>query len=410
MSVFFNTVSAANRVVPSTIQLVKTTLMQDHSYSWWINRRNVYHNGVNYFTTIGADKHAYVNKYDGNTLESIQVKTFTIRDEHNAPALLMRDNDILVVSHPRSNTDFRVRTLSYDFQTLGSEILINSDAGFSAANYAQVFQNSAGRIFIFCREDANYWAVTYSDDGGLSWSAHQLFTYRLGEKLYMNGVQDGDSIIFGGYSHPNIGATNFLWSLKFDTITGDVSESGTNIGNLYSGWSYKNTNAFTKIFEPTLGKMRFLDIAFSADKSKIYALCLDIEDDNSNGKYYLVKWDYNTNANITKTYIVDSGIDTYTTYFGGAYFVTSYDEEWNNQIYLCRENNGYWYTEKWSYNGTSLTKTQDIDSLEATAAGLSLTRPEPPIGSTAGGLKVIYQKGDYNESYTEWDNELIGVK
>lgn len=398
--------------VPVT-PLTKFTLLADHSYSWWVKPRNVYKHNTNYFTSIAQSSgSAIISMYKNGVTTSKVVRTFGTKDEHNAPSILIRATDIIVVSHPRNSTDFVVKRYDLDLNELADLGNLNTGAGFTEANYSQLFQVGS-RIFMFCREAQYSWGMSYSDDDGVTWSAHKLIFYRsdVSQKFYMQGIQDGDTILFAGYSHPNQGSSNYLWSAEFNATTGDITQVGNLVGNVYDvGWVKAAINTYTKLFQPTLGKMRFLDIAFSSDKNTLYAVVVDFATDNTNGKYYMVKWNRADQTAISKTYICDTGIDSYESYFGGVYFVQGLDDVWNNTVYLARENSGIWYVEEWVYNGTILSKVREIDSLAAGAAGLSLNRPEPPLGSVDGGLKLIYQKGDYNESFTFWDNELIGVK
>ncbi|MEX2403701.1 MAG: hypothetical protein WD625_06175, partial [Balneolales bacterium] len=162
------------------------------------------------------------------------------------------------------------------------------------------------------------------------------------------------------------------------------------------------------LFTPDSGKqMRFLDISFSDNGSTINVLFSHFLNDETNGDYILKKYNRSDLTSIEYP-IINHGYDTYMTYFGGAYFVKNDQGDWNNTIFLARNESDIWTVEEWLFNG-SFSKVREIDSLPAGSEGLSLTRPEPPINSEQGGLRIIYQKGDYDESYTTWTNEIIGI-
>ncbi|MGB5941243.1 MAG: hypothetical protein WBG71_00010 [Leeuwenhoekiella sp.] len=396
------------------------TLLADHSYSHWMEPRIVYKDGYNYFTTIGPDGYGWFHKYDGKILDSIYVGTFGSKDEHNCPSFLLRESDIFLVLPARNGNNMRVCTVDYDLTTVSSKINIGAAmTGLHAANYANIFEHN-GRTFIFCRQDTNNWALIWSDDG-LTFSQHKLLfnaPYDSGRQMYTSSVQDGEMIYIQGYLHPTAPAT-FLWSCAFNTTTGDISESGTSLGDVYdAGWTVKSVELFTKLLQPELTGIRFLDAAFSLDKTKIHALAVDFQADYEDGTYYLVTWDKGANTNISKTAIVASGKDTFISYFGCAYFAQTIDQRWNGDIFLAREAAGTWYVEKHQYNGTTFSLLKTIDTLAEGVDGLSLTRPEPPKGSVievegewvTQGLEVVYQKGDYFENYIDWSVELIGVQ
>lgn len=402
-------------------------LLNDHSYSWWVRRRNVYYNGVNYFTTINMNTgSAFIHRYDGVNLISVEVNDNFPGgvDEHNAPSFLLRQNDILVFSHPRngSGNAFITRTISYDFQTLSAPVNINANNNLgSRINYSQIFQNSNGRMFLFFRDAGKYWAISWSDDNGVTWSNKTRIIYAPESWLaYMHVIQDGDKLYMGGYKHPLSNNNNRLYALEFNTITGDFLERNVNKGNIYSNWNNLDVDEnLTALYVPLNGRMRFLDIAFSKDKTTIYALIADFTISNENGMYKLLSWNRKDSNNFKIKDIAATGKDGFRTYFGGAYFVQDLDDTWaNDTIYLSREENSTWYVEEWQYDckTNTLLKANLIDTLPETNDYLSLMRPEPPIGSNNGGLKIIYQKGDYTPDpssegvFTFFDGKIIGIK
>jgi hypothetical protein len=412
--------SVKSKLTGTLYSLVSSGL--NNSYSWWVRPRSFYKSGSNYFTSIQqGDGDAYIHKYDGTTTTSVNTRIFSgagSRDEHNAPSILDVGDGILCVSHPRNSSVFSVKKYDYNLSLLNDYGDLNSGAGFSQANYSQLYK-FGNRILMFCREDLTDWAVTWSDDGGATWTAHKkILTSLSSSKLYMLGMKNDDKVTFGIYLHPDSTTSNKFKSIELDGVTGDITEAGVSKGNLYdAGFASIDFDSLTTVFQPlNTGGMRLLDI--SASNGVLNVLYSDFQTDKEEGQYKFKKINIADLSITTSTTICNHGRDVYSTYFGGAYFKQTDNGVWSNTIFLAREESGIWYVEEYNFNGSTFSKTMDIDSLNATNDYLSLTRPEPPFNSNLGGIKCIYQKGDYTTdtgdtqdveegSFNSWDIDLI---
>ncbi|TPE44940.1 hypothetical protein [Pontibacter mangrovi] len=402
------------------------SVLADNSYSWWCKPLATYDpvTGDSYFTSIGSEStgkgpHMLHRLQPNGTITSAQLHGTEGRDEHNTAGLLILDDAVLVAYTGHNIDNMWVRRVSKDLSDIGAEQDINAN-GFDNNSYAQLYRSPSGRILLFTRKNLYRWAVAWSDDNGVTWSSAVDFlaknTTTIPDKLYMTGQMDASGMIrFAVYHHPT-GALdlNEIYLVEIDSVTGTVTDAGTSLGNLYSGWTAKTVHTRTVVLRPyTGGSFRLLDI--TTDSTYTYLLVADFVNAESgsdyvSGNYRHIKVNRSTNAVVSDTIICPHGTDVYSSYFGGVYYVQSDKGEWNNQITVAREESGTWYVEFWRWSGTAFEKTHTLDTLQTGATGLSLTRPQPFLnGHLANAPLCMYQKGDYDEGYTSWDNEIILV-
>jgi hypothetical protein len=403
-------------------------LLDNHSYSWWVKPISIFDETTNrnYFTTVGGGTSGIGNQnihYLSNTtsrITSMLLNSEYTRDEHNTSAFLIREGHILCAYTGHNSSTFWIHKVTKNLASTISKVDIHGDVGFSSPSYAQLYEfeleGGVKRVILFTRNTASTWAYTYSDDDGDTWVSAKTFISGDpgGGLFYIAGQKKGNTIKFFATRHPD-NTANRLYIFEINGITGDVSTLGSFLGNIYdSGYSNFNRNDMTAIIVPPSGESwRVLDIT---SEGGFTFLLLGYFDDTSSqaalhdGDYILYKINESDGSIDEQINIVAHGKDTYSTYLGGAYFVQTFDGAWNGEIYLAREELGIWYVEKYNYASGVVSFLEEIENMDETTDELSLTRPQPPLDSTLGGLKVIYQKGDYNNSFTSWVNKLIGIK
>jgi hypothetical protein len=394
---------------------VRVSLLSNNSYSWWCKPISTYDtaNAGNYFTTIGPNGEHFLHFFNGATTASLILHTGLAKDEHNTAAFLVQSDHILCAWTGHNTDDFWVQKIKKDLSgSISSKLNIGATSTLTTASYTQLVE-AGGKLFLFCRSQLYHWRICYSEDGGTSWSVSKRLFSKTGSGpyLYLLHQKIGpDTIQLGLAYHPNQSAegANRFCRFELNGSSGELSSGGVVKGNVFdSGYTAIAVQNEPPVFTAGSGKrFRFLDMtATSAYTCILLAEYTTMEE----GDYLFLKIDNSTNQVTQQVAVVAHGKDTFTSYFGGAYFVQSQTGVWNNVIYLCREAAGIWYAEKWGYNGASFSLSETIETMPATTAGLSLTRPQPPQNAATGGLRAMYQKGDYNESYTSWTNELIGI-
>jgi hypothetical protein len=387
------------------------TLAVNNSYSWWCKPISVYSGGVNYFATIGpnGEQRLFRRAADGGLI-NVVLHSGMAKDEHNTAGFLVRENEILTASPPHNAQEMWIKKVSKtDLSQITAEVNI-ADSGMNGASYAQLYEVGS-RILLFCRQNFTSWVVKISQDGGTTWASSIVFctknpTIVSPNHLYIGGQQLADGkILLPIIHHPTSGQNNRIHLVVLDGITGAVTENGVSLGNLYSGWTPFSVHDRIAVYTPPNGRsVRLLDT--SSKGGVTYLLIADyLTADYHQGDYKLIKVNANWTTEIIN--IVPHGKDTVQSYVGGAYFVQSDLGVWNGDVYLSRESIGTWSVERWHYEGVGFNILETLETMPEGAAGLSLTRPQPPLNSTQGGIRVMYQKGDYNESYFDWDNELI---
>lgn len=160
------------------------TLSSDGAWTWYNDPRAVFHNGILYFGCVRtADGRTVLNAFDPQTGQSTHLwaSALTQKDDHNNPGLLVKEDGTLLALHARHGSD---QFFSYRLSTGTNPV---SPADWTAEQtipptgkgltYANPFQLSAeaGRIYNFSRNLNFNPTVFTSGDGGVTWSAPQLF-------------------------------------------------------------------------------------------------------------------------------------------------------------------------------------------------------------------------------------------
>lgn len=404
---------AGNSVSERTIYFSETSqtpAVKGVSYSWWCDPISIYHQSNNYFSGVDSlgQQVIYCYNLDHNRLTSRHINGGYRRDEHNSPAFIVHDNGILTAftGHDEDRI-VRLKRLSLNLDAEGPTRTVTFP---SSTSYTQLF-TANGRIFLTTR-CISRWFIAWSDNGGESWSEPVPFfqknTNIVPGAFYIRPVVVGPNrIAIGSYMHPTTAGDKLvLYYANFNPQTGDISkENGNVLGNIYGNTGKTvNIEQLDTIYAATTGNtFRFLDIALQNNGKTAFLVATTSTSNYTTGDYAYIERDHETRRSSQIT-IVPHGNDLpHDTYWGGAYFVIDRQSYWNNTIYLAREDKRTWYVEKYTLTGQKFEKTTEVEKYDS-KDNRTLSRPIPPIGSTEGGLAVIYQKGEYYDypSYMNW--------
>jgi PKD repeat protein len=396
-----------------------TPRIKDVSYSWWCDPISIYKNGINYFSGDNMQGEQLIYRFNQTTneLKAIVTNSGYRSDEHNSPSFIVRDNGAIITActgHDESNI-IKVQRIDESFVLTGTPKNIMFPGSTS---YTQLFETN-NRLFVTSR-CISEWYIAWSDDEGATWTSPVIFMKKTSTTIpgafYIRPIVIGnDRVAIGTYTHPvTAGDKIKLYYTEFIPSTGKiVAEDGSEMGGIYNGDApaiLENLDVVADAQPNTT--FRFLDIATNFNGNTVFLIATSSTTDYSTGDYCLLERNH-TLKETTKTTIVAHGNDLpHDTYWGGAYFVVDQNHNWNKQIYLARENASTWYVEKYIESNNQVSFSELLEQYASTDKR-TLSRPLPPIGSTNGGLSVIYQKGEYYDypSYMYWRNmELIMVK
>ena len=171
-------------VSPGYSQTNFGVLTPDGAWTWYNDPRALFHNGILYFGYVrNADGAATLSAF--NPITGVKTDLWTAsrteKDDHDNPALLVRQDGTLLALNARHGTD---QLFAYRYSTSTNPITPSdwsaeqtipaTGAGLTYANPYQLSDES-GKVYNFSR-DLNFNPTVFtSANGGLNWSAPQLF-------------------------------------------------------------------------------------------------------------------------------------------------------------------------------------------------------------------------------------------
>src|ERR1051326_3753371 len=171
-------------VSPGYSQTNFGVLTPDGAWTWYNDPRALFHNGILYFGYgRNADGAATLSAF--NPITGVKTDLWTAsrteKDDHDNPALLVRQDGTLLALNARHGTD---QLFAYRYSTSTNPITPSdwsaeqtipaTGAGLTYANPYQLSDES-GKVYNFSR-DLNFNPTVFtSANGGLNWSAPQLF-------------------------------------------------------------------------------------------------------------------------------------------------------------------------------------------------------------------------------------------
>lgn len=217
------------------------TLTSDGAWTWYNDHRALFHNGKLYFGFVrAADGKSALSAFDLTTGQTTNLWSsgFTQLDDHNNPAILVKQDGRLLSAYSRHLSDqyfsYRTSSSTNPATPAGWNAEQNIPNSGASMTYANLFQlaNEGGKIYNFCRNQNFNPSVFTSTDGGTNWSAPQLFilTGTGGIRPYMK------------YASDNVGRVDFLYT---DGHPRDIANS---LYHLYytNGAFYKTDGTFVR--------------------------------------------------------------------------------------------------------------------------------------------------------------------
>jgi hypothetical protein len=219
-------------------------LTSDGAWTWYNDPRAVFHNGILYFGYVrNADGESVVTAFNAQTGGKTDLFTSmrTQKDDHNVPGILVKQDGTMLAIYARHGTDqfFAYRRsnstnpISPDNWS-AEQTIAQTGSGLTYANPFQL-SGESGRIYDFSR-DLNFNPTVFtSTNGGVTWSAPQLFI-RTGSGRVRPYVK---------YSSDDAQRIDFLYT---DGHPRDVTNS---LYHLYyqAGWLRKTDGTFLKSFK-----------------------------------------------------------------------------------------------------------------------------------------------------------------
>ena len=159
-------------------------LTPDGAWTWYNDPRAVFRNGILYFGYVrNADGESVLSAFNPQTggKTDLFTGTRTEKDDHNVPAILVRQDGTMLAIYARHGTDqffaYRYTTSTNPISPTNwsaEQIIAPTGAGLTYANPFQLSAES-GKVYDFSR-DLNFNPTVFtSTDGGVTWSAPQLF-------------------------------------------------------------------------------------------------------------------------------------------------------------------------------------------------------------------------------------------
>lgn len=187
------------------------TLTTDGAWTWYNDHRALFHQGKLYFGFVRAgDGKSALSVFDlatGRTT-NLWASGFSQLDDHNNPALLAKQDGLLLSAYSRHLSDqyfsYRTANSTNPVSPVGWNAEQNLPNSGASMTYANLFQLSSegGTIYNYCRNQNFNPSVYTSTDGGTNWSAPQSF------------IRTGTGSIrpYMKYASDNIGRVDFLYT------------------------------------------------------------------------------------------------------------------------------------------------------------------------------------------------------
>jgi Concanavalin A-like lectin/glucanases superfamily/BNR repeat-containing family member len=421
-------------------------LTSDGAWTWYNDPRAVFHNGILYFGYVrNADGESALSAFNPQTgaKTDLFTSTRTEKDDHNVPGLLVKQDGTMLAIYARHGTDqfFAYRysnstNLISPTNWSAEQTVAPTGAGLTYANPFQLSSES-GRVYNFSRDLNFNPSVFTSTNGGVNWSAPQLFiqTGTGGIRPYVKYCSDYSQRIDFLYTdgHPR-DVTNSLYHLYYQggslfKSDGTFLKSFASLPVLHDSGErgsviYQYSDANTSDFNDHIPTARAWcwETAYQTNGAPVCVFT--VQRDKMTGTnwfddriyYYYARW---TGTNWQKRFIAQAGRPLFSTendYAGGI----CVDPSNPNVIYISsnasdpfnladitnvtlRANQRY---EIWrgattngglSFSWTAITTNSTKDNL----------RPYIPRGQT-GTPAVIWFRGTYT-TFNSYNCEIVGL-
>lgn len=200
------------------------------------------------------------------------------RDDHNAPAIQLRDDWSPLAASTQHNQDSIIRTWKgvrpWDIDSLVKATPV--DITFPGpTSYAHLIPrtNSTTKVAVAARSSTNSWWITRSADGGATWPET---VRRLHAKPYSTFRIDEATKIghFVTYQHPIDSATNDLRYFKIDLDSGAISNDAGVVaaGNL---WTYTEPSPLSTALIGQTDMSLVLNIADTSYSFRVFDVFTD---------------------------------------------------------------------------------------------------------------------------------------
>ena len=155
-------------ILPSSRAAELQTIVPDGAWTWFNDPRAMWHNGKLYVGYVrNGDGRTALSCYDPTSkrTETVWTSSFTEKDDHNNPALLLLSDGRLMSFYARHSTDlhfvYRVGNAGERLYKTGAKV-----------TYSNPFQLTAesNRIYNFMRNQNFNPTFVFSDDLGINWS------------------------------------------------------------------------------------------------------------------------------------------------------------------------------------------------------------------------------------------------
>jgi hypothetical protein len=354
--------------LPHELLPSKQFYTRDGVWSWFGMPSAVYHNGTNERMFVGvatrfpsgsSRQKVIQYDYDTDTLTETHIGTVSNVDDHNNPAILVRDSDKrLMVFYPKYHSfddlAYRVSTNPEDATAWGSETALDPDSTTGYGYPCPVEIVSEGKIYLFYRKlTGTDWRFIVSSDDGATWSASTgLFGGGYGGNPYRVLTSNGTRIDFlvssedaastGGVAHFYYDGSDSTWK----------GSDGTSIGTPPFDWS-----ELTKIYDPGSVYVWISDITYD-DSGNPHATYYRYPGGTATDQdLYEAQWNGST---WTSTKICDEGTGPVP---GRAIYpgVSKLDPDDETICWVAKEESGEYQIQKWQKTAGTWAKVSGPD-------------------------------------------------
>lgn len=376
------------------------------AWTWFTDPRAVYYNGKTYFGVLGNDGKVGVRSYTHATPAQPSVfnmRTFSL-DDHDNPALLVRDSDKRLIAfygeHTGAEMYVRISTNAEDATAWGAEITLDATLGLSTYTYSnpvQLLGETNDPIYnIFRADDGSglQYFYTKSEDGGATWSAAQKIWNQIRpyNRLVANGTTRLDFAVCT--THPDT-AVNALYHCYYEGGSWYQSD-----GTLITASPPFDVSGGTKIYDAADNagvRCWVWDIAIDSNGYPVIVYAV-FPDTATNHRYRYARW---TGAAWVDYEI--TGADGGYLYAAEAYYSAGVclDHEDPDIVYLSKKVGGVYQIYKYTTadNGATWSASQ------ITSRTQDCLRPSV-VRSHSGSMQLMYFTGTYT-SFTNYETFTV---